>query len=129
VAFPEFAHCATGTSTVTCTVPKPRSRRLTRWWARDSARCCAPTSPTQSDKKGEILPPVTIQEASGMVDMKQIYCIGRYGSSGEWSYVVESGCSEGRFISPGVSRDGIEVLVFDPSPTIPQPSLPTTRTE
>lgn len=67
----------------------------------------------------ETLPPVTVGEASGMVDMKQIYCVGRYSSSGEWSYVVESGCSEGRFISPDVSRDDAEVLVFDPQPDNP----------
>ncbi|WP_328422217.1 DUF6461 domain-containing protein [Streptomyces sp. NBC_00443] len=60
----------------------------------------------------------TIQEASRMVDLKQIYCVGRIGRSGDWSFIVECGGSEGWSLDPAVSR-GAEVLIFDPRPDDP----------
>ncbi|MFG2786086.1 DUF6461 domain-containing protein [Streptomyces sp. NPDC048419] len=67
----------------------------------------------------EIGPDLTIQEASRMVDLTQVYCVGRIGRSGDWSFVVECGASEGWSLDPAVSRDGAEVLVFDPRPDDP----------
>ncbi|MFE7835073.1 DUF6461 domain-containing protein [Streptomyces sp. NPDC057474] len=60
----------------------------------------------------------TIQEASRMVDLTQIYCVGRIGRSGDWSFIVECGGSEGWSLDPAVSR-GAEVLIFDPRPDDP----------
>ncbi|PAZ15949.1 hypothetical protein CLM62_10730 [Streptomyces sp. SA15] len=67
----------------------------------------------------EIGPALTIQEASRMVDLTQIYCVGRIGQSGDWSFIVESGGSEGWSLDPTVSRGGAEVLIFDPRPDDP----------
>jgi hypothetical protein len=66
----------------------------------------------------EVGPALTIQEASRMVDLTQIYCVGRIGRSGDWSFIVESGGSEGWSLDPAVSR-GAEVLIFDPRPDDP----------
>ncbi|WP_328723066.1 DUF6461 domain-containing protein [Streptomyces sp. NBC_00247] len=63
-------------------------------------------------------PAMTVAEASAMVDLAQIYCVGRLGRSGDWSFIVESGGSEGWALDPAVSR-GTEVLVFDPRPDDP----------
>lgn len=63
----------------------------------------------------EIGPALTVQEAHRMVDLAEIYCVGRVGQSGEWSFVVECVGSEGWALDPGVSR-GAEVLIFDPRP-------------
>ncbi|MFI6654092.1 DUF6461 domain-containing protein [Streptomyces sp. NPDC050523] len=67
----------------------------------------------------EIGPALTIQEASSMVDLTQVYCVGRIGRSGDWSFIVESGGSEGWSLDPAVSRGGAEVLIFDPRPDDP----------
>ncbi|MFF4605185.1 DUF6461 domain-containing protein [Streptomyces sp. NPDC001339] len=69
----------------------------------------------------EVGPALTIQEASRMVDLTQIYCVGRIGQSGDWSFIVECGGSEGWSLDPAASR-GAEVLIFDPRPDDP-PSL------
>ena len=66
----------------------------------------------------EIGPALTIQEAHRMVDLAQIYCVGRIGHSGEWSFIVECVGSEGWALDPAVSR-GAEVLIFDPRPDDP----------
>jgi Family of unknown function (DUF6461) len=66
----------------------------------------------------EIGPALTIHEASRMVDLTQIYCVGRLGQSGDWSFIVECGGSEGWFLDLAVSR-GVEVLIFDPRPDDP----------
>ncbi|MEV1026812.1 DUF6461 domain-containing protein [Streptomyces sp. NPDC050264] len=66
----------------------------------------------------EIGPALTIQEAHRMVDLTQIYCVGRIGRSGEWSFIVECVGSEGWALDPAVSR-GAEVLIFDPRPDDP----------
>ncbi|MGW0184693.1 DUF6461 domain-containing protein [Streptomyces sp. NPDC003362] len=66
----------------------------------------------------EVGPALTIQEASLMVDLAQIYCVGRIGRSGDWSFIVESGGSEGWSLDPAVSR-GAEVLILDPRPDDP----------
>ncbi|MDN3258754.1 DUF6461 domain-containing protein [Streptomyces sp. CSDS2] len=70
----------------------------------------------------EIGAALTGQEASALVDLAQIYCVGRLGQSGDWSFIVESGASEGWALDPAVSRDGAEVVIFDPRPDDP-PSL------
>lgn len=67
----------------------------------------------------EIGPDLTIQEASRMVDLAQIYCAGRIGRSGDWSFIVECGGSEGWALDPAVSRGGAEILIFDPRPDDP----------
>lgn len=67
----------------------------------------------------EIGPALTIEEASRMVDLTQIYCVGRIGQSGDWSFIVECGGSEGWALDPAVSRGGAEVLIFDPRPDDP----------
>jgi hypothetical protein len=67
----------------------------------------------------EIGPALTIGEAHRMVDLTQIYCVGRIGQSGDWSFVVECVGSEGWALDPAVSRDGAEVLIFDPRPDDP----------
>ncbi|MGX1135631.1 hypothetical protein RKD49_007821 [Streptomyces glaucescens] len=66
----------------------------------------------------EVGPALTVQEASRLVDLTQIYCVGRIGQSGDWSFVVESGGSEGWLLDPAVSR-GAEVLILDPRPDDP----------
>ncbi|WP_328870964.1 DUF6461 domain-containing protein [Streptomyces sp. NBC_00287] len=66
----------------------------------------------------EVGPALTIQEASRMVDLTQIYCVGRIGQSGDWSFIVESGGSEGWSLDPAVSH-GAAVLIFDPRPDDP----------
>ncbi|RVU15266.1 hypothetical protein EOT10_39595 [Streptomyces antnestii] len=66
----------------------------------------------------EVGPALTIQEASRRVDLAQIYCVGRIGQSGDWSFIVECGGSEGWSLDPAVSR-GAEVLIFDPRPDDP----------
>jgi hypothetical protein len=66
----------------------------------------------------EVGPALTIQDASRMVDLTQIYCVGRIGQSGDWSYIVECGGSEGWSLDPEVSR-GAEVLILDPRPDDP----------
>ncbi|MFF4250268.1 DUF6461 domain-containing protein [Streptomyces sp. NPDC001663] len=66
----------------------------------------------------EIGPALTIQEAHRMVDLAQIYCVGRIGHSGEWSFIVECVGSERWALDPAVSR-GAEVLIFDPRPDDP----------
>ncbi|MEU5689651.1 hypothetical protein DEJ48_39240 [Streptomyces venezuelae] len=66
----------------------------------------------------EVKPATTLQEASGMVDMSQVYCTGRIGQAGDWAFIVENGGSEGWALDPGVSR-GAEVLIFDPRPDDP----------
>jgi hypothetical protein len=66
----------------------------------------------------EVRPALTIQEGSRMVDLTHIYCVGRIGQSGNWSFIVESGGSEGWSLDPAVSR-GAEVLIFDPRPDDP----------
>ncbi|MCM2579267.1 DUF6461 domain-containing protein [Streptomyces meridianus] len=66
----------------------------------------------------EVGPALTIEEASRMVDLTQIYCVGRMGRSGDWSFIVECGGSEGWSLDPAVSR-GAEVLIFDPRPDDP----------
>ncbi|MGW5733005.1 MULTISPECIES: DUF6461 domain-containing protein [Streptomyces] len=60
----------------------------------------------------------TLQETTAMVDMAEVYCVGRIGQAGEWSFIVESGGSEGWALNPTVSR-GAEVLIFDPRPDDP----------
>ncbi|KNE83880.1 MULTISPECIES: DUF6461 domain-containing protein [Streptomyces] len=67
----------------------------------------------------EIGPALTLQEASRMVDLTQVYCVGRIGRSGGWSFIVECGGSEGWALDPAVSRGGAEVLIFDPRPDDP----------
>ncbi|KOG52753.1 hypothetical protein ADK76_31195 [Streptomyces griseoflavus] len=67
----------------------------------------------------EIGAALTGREASALVDLAQIYCVGRLGQSGDWSFIVESGGSEGWALDPAVSRDGAEVLIFDPRPDDP----------
>ncbi|MBM7168705.1 hypothetical protein JQK87_09845 [Streptomyces sp. G44] len=66
----------------------------------------------------EIQPAATLQEAAGMVDLVHVYCVGRIGQAGNWSFIVESGGSEGWALDPAVSR-GAEVLIFDPRPDDP----------
>ncbi|MXM64126.1 hypothetical protein GR925_11880 [Streptomyces sp. HUCO-GS316] len=66
----------------------------------------------------EVGPALTIQEAHRMVDLTQIYCVGRIGQSGDWSFIVECVGSEGWALDPAVSR-GAEVLIFDPRPDDP----------
>lgn len=66
----------------------------------------------------EIRPAATLQEASSMVDLAQVYCVGRIGQAGDWAFIVESGASEGWALDPAVSRD-TEVLIFDPRPDDP----------
>ncbi|MFJ9179276.1 DUF6461 domain-containing protein [Streptomyces sp. NPDC102360] len=61
---------------------------------------------------------LTVHEASRMVDLAHTYCVGRIGESGDWSFIVESGGSEGWALDPVVSRDA-EVLIFDPRPDDP----------
>ncbi|MEU1406610.1 DUF6461 domain-containing protein [Streptomyces sp. NPDC005728] len=70
----------------------------------------------------EIGAALTGKEASAFVDLSQINCVGRLGHSGDWSFIVESGGSEGWALDPAVSRDGAEVVIFDPRPDDP-PSL------
>ncbi|QEU89873.1 DUF6461 domain-containing protein [Streptomyces kanamyceticus] len=48
-----------------------------------------------------------------MVDLTQIYCAGRIGQCGDWSFIVECVGSEGWALDPATSR-GSEVLIFDP---------------
>lgn len=66
----------------------------------------------------EVRSAATLQEASSLVDMAQVYCVGRIGQAGDWSFIVESGGSEGWALDPVVSR-GAEVLIFDPRPDDP----------
>ncbi|MEV0254016.1 DUF6461 domain-containing protein [Streptomyces sp. NPDC050732] len=66
----------------------------------------------------EVRSAVTLDEASSLVDMTQVYCVGRIGQAGDWSFVVESGGSEGWALDPSVSR-GAEILIFDPRPDDP----------
>lgn len=67
----------------------------------------------------QMLPdPVTVDEVARTIDLDQVYCIARIGTCGDWSFVVESGGSEGCFLDPEVSKDA-EVLVFDPQPDHP----------
>ncbi|MGP4089978.1 DUF6461 domain-containing protein [Streptomyces sp. KR55] len=66
----------------------------------------------------EVGPALTIQEAHRMVDLTQIYCVGRIGQSGDWSFIVECVGSEGWALDPAASR-GAEVLIFDPRPDDP----------
>ncbi|MFJ2770493.1 DUF6461 domain-containing protein [Streptomyces sp. NPDC087300] len=66
----------------------------------------------------EVGPALTSQEARGMVDLSQIYCVGRIGQSGDWSFIVECGGSEGWTLDPATSR-GAEVLILDPRPDDP----------
>ncbi|AXE76339.1 DUF6461 domain-containing protein [Streptomyces atratus] len=66
----------------------------------------------------EIGPALTMHEASRMVDLTQIYCVGRVGRSDDWSFIVECGGSEGWALDPAVSR-GAEVLILDPRPDDP----------
>jgi hypothetical protein len=66
----------------------------------------------------EIEPALTVQEAHRMVDLTQIYCVGRIGQSGDWSFVVECVGSEGWALDPATSR-GAEILIFDPRPDDP----------
>lgn len=66
----------------------------------------------------EIKPAATLQEASAMVDSAQVHCTGLIGQAGDWSFIVESGGSEGWALDPAVSR-GTEVLIFDPRPDDP----------
>ncbi|MFG2651227.1 DUF6461 domain-containing protein [Streptomyces sp. NPDC048436] len=69
-------------------------------------------------KPVEIKPAATLQEASTMVDLAQVYCAGRIGHAGDWAFIVESGGSEGWALNPAVSL-GAEVLIFDPRPDDP----------
>ncbi|WP_406385404.1 DUF6461 domain-containing protein [Streptomyces sp. NBC_01618] len=66
----------------------------------------------------EIGPALTMHEASRMVDLTQIYCVGRVGRSDDWSFIVECGGSEGWALDPAVSC-GAEVLILDPRPDDP----------
>lgn len=66
----------------------------------------------------EVGPALTIQEASRMVDLEHIYCVGRIGQSGDWTFIVECGGSEGWALDPAVSH-GAEVLILDPRPDDP----------
>lgn len=61
---------------------------------------------------------LTVAQAAGLIDLDRVYCVGRVGTCGDWSFVVESGGSEGCFLDPEVSK-GTEVLVFDPQPDHP----------
>jgi hypothetical protein len=61
---------------------------------------------------------LTVDEAAHVIDLDQVYCVARIGTCGDWSFVVESGGSEGCFLDPEVSKDA-EVLVFDPQPDHP----------
>ncbi|MFF3784419.1 DUF6461 domain-containing protein [Streptomyces sp. NPDC001933] len=67
----------------------------------------------------EVGPSLTVQEASRMVDLTQTYCVGRIGRSGDWSFIVECGGSEGWSLDPAVSRGGAEILILDPRPDDP----------
>ncbi|ROP44223.1 DUF6461 domain-containing protein [Streptomyces sp. PanSC9] len=67
----------------------------------------------------EIGDALTGREASALVDLSQTYCVGRLGQSGDWSFIVESGGSEGWALDPAVSGDGAEILIFDPRPDDP----------
>jgi Family of unknown function (DUF6461) len=66
----------------------------------------------------EFGPALTVQDAHRMVDLTQIYCVGRIGRSGDWSFIVECVGSEGWALDPATSR-GAEVLIFDPQPDNP----------
>ncbi|WP_242435931.1 hypothetical protein [Streptomyces sp. Root369] len=66
----------------------------------------------------EFGPALTVQDAHRMVDLTQIYCVGRVGQSGDWSFIVECVGSEGWALDPATSR-GAEVLIFDPQPDNP----------
>ncbi|MFE4337080.1 DUF6461 domain-containing protein [Streptomyces sp. NPDC056831] len=66
----------------------------------------------------EVGPALTIQEAHRMVDLAQIYCVGRIGQSGDWSFIVECVGSEGWSLDPAVSL-GAEILILDPRPDDP----------
>ncbi|MEV8319384.1 hypothetical protein AB0Q95_35020 [Streptomyces sp. NPDC059900] len=52
------------------------------------------------------------------MDLAGVYCVGRIGRAGNWSFIVESGGSEGWALDPAVSH-GAEVLIFDPRPDDP----------
>ncbi|MER0242357.1 DUF6461 domain-containing protein [Streptomyces sp. HSW2009] len=65
---------------------------------------------------------LTAIEAARMVDLDQVYCVARIGAHGDWSFVVESGGSEGCFLDPQVSESA-EVLVFDPQMDHPPPQF------
>ncbi|WP_338693913.1 hypothetical protein V2W30_04800 [Streptomyces sp. Q6] len=45
-----------------------------------------------------------------MVDLAQIYCVGRRGQSGDWSFIVECVGSEGWALGPAMSH-GAEVVL------------------
>ncbi|WP_139141111.1 hypothetical protein [Streptomyces qinglanensis] len=63
----------------------------------------------------DILPALTLREADDVVaDKKTVHSVGRIGTSGEWSYLVETGECPGWDLPAEVSRDGAEVLVLDP---------------
>lgn len=62
----------------------------------------------------EQLPDMTPREADARTDMRNIYTIGRLAVVGGWSLLVETGASDGMLTPPDVSRDGAEVLIFDP---------------
>ncbi|MFE1440509.1 hypothetical protein [Streptomyces sp. NPDC058739] len=66
----------------------------------------------------EIGPELTVREASGMVDLAEIYCVGHTGRSGDWAFIVECGGSAGWALDPEVSR-GAEVVILDPRPDDP----------
>ncbi|MEV4257316.1 DUF6461 domain-containing protein [Spirillospora sp. NPDC049652] len=69
----------------------------------------------------DMLAALTADEASRMVDMARVYSVGRFGRSGQWSFLVESGCAEGWFLPVAVSTGGAEVLVFDSQQDHPPP--------
>lgn len=60
------------------------------------------------------LPDMTLREADAHIDYTSVYTVGRLAVTGGWSLLVESGASDGMFTPPDVSREGAEVLVFDP---------------
>lgn len=62
-----------------------------------------------------VLPALTLREAAGVVSgNKAVRSVGRIGTSGAWSYLVETGECPGWELPAEVSRDGAEVLVLDP---------------
>lgn len=66
-----------------------------------------------------VLPALKAREAGAIVNGETVSSVGRIGTSGEWSYLVETGWCPGWDLPAEVSRDGVEVLVLDPQPDNP----------
>ncbi|WP_432069548.1 hypothetical protein [Streptomyces sp. AA1529] len=66
-----------------------------------------------------VLPALKAREIGAIVNGETVHSVGRIGTSGEWSYLVETGWCPGWDLPAEVSRDGAEVLVLDPQPDNP----------